>query len=418
MSQDNSKVIKIIAVVTALSLLGDSMLYIALPLYWKQVGLDSLWQVGILLSINRFIRLPVNPVVGWIYKKISLKTGLLIAVTIGAVTTLGYGIFSGFIAWVMLRALWGIAWSFFRIGGLSSVAYYADEKHLGKAMGTYNGIYRLGSLFGLLLGGLFVPVIGLQNVAICFGIITLTGVPVTFLTMKKDYAAKMGKSTMNLRVPLVNPSYGRNKIIIICITGFLTALLFQGILTSTLSSVIEYYYGKEFSVLDFVVSAALLSGFLQSVRWVCEPFLGRWIGIKSDGAKGRLPLLISTLILAAFVYWLVSFDMPISFWVTVTLLVLLGATAISTLTDSIALDVSRSSSNGVSYLTFYSIAQDFGAAIGPFISYMIIELESGYSYLYWGGSGVLFYLAVQWAIVAFMENKQAWRSADSNRISS
>lgn len=47
-----------IALVTAFCLLGDSMLYIALPIYWEEAGLDALWQVGILLAINRFVRLP------------------------------------------------------------------------------------------------------------------------------------------------------------------------------------------------------------------------------------------------------------------------------------------------------------------------------------------------------------------------
>lgn len=68
----NQNVIVIVAIITALSLLGDSMLYIALPIFWREAGLDSIWQVGILLSINRLIRLPFNPIVGWIYKKISL----------------------------------------------------------------------------------------------------------------------------------------------------------------------------------------------------------------------------------------------------------------------------------------------------------------------------------------------------------
>ncbi|MDF2036205.1 hypothetical protein P2R12_04265 [Cytobacillus oceanisediminis] len=104
-NQLSSKPIIIVAIVTALSLLGDSMLYIALPIYWESAGLDSIWQVGVLLSINRFIRLPFNPLAGWMYKHISLKAGLIIAVLLGGFTTIGYGVFEGFAAWVILRAL-------------------------------------------------------------------------------------------------------------------------------------------------------------------------------------------------------------------------------------------------------------------------------------------------------------------------
>ena len=90
-SGKRSKNIVTIALVTACCLLGDSMLYIALPIYWREAGLDGLWQVGILLAVNRFVRLPLNPIVGKIYGKISLKAGLMFAVFLSIITTVGYG---------------------------------------------------------------------------------------------------------------------------------------------------------------------------------------------------------------------------------------------------------------------------------------------------------------------------------------
>ncbi|WP_153562335.1 MFS transporter, partial [Pseudomonas aeruginosa] len=167
----------IVALVTALCLAGDSMLYIALPIYWHEVGLEALWQVGVLLSINRLIRLPFNPLIGRLYKHLALKTGLLLAVVIGVLSTAGYGLASGFLAWVLLRGLWGIGWSFFRIGGLSAVVYCAADHQRGRAMGLYNGLYRLGSLVGMLLGGLLVPVLGLPALALSFAFLALLGLP-------------------------------------------------------------------------------------------------------------------------------------------------------------------------------------------------------------------------------------------------
>ncbi|WP_145022826.1 MFS transporter [Paenibacillus sp. Y412MC10] len=140
--------IRVVAIVTALSLLGDSMLYIALPIFWREAGLNSLWQVVFLLSINRFIRLPANPLVGRLYQKVSLRTGLIIAIIIGSLTTIGYGVVTSFLGWIILRCLWGIAWSFFRIGGLTTVVHLSRDEGQGKAMGIYNGLYRTGSLVG------------------------------------------------------------------------------------------------------------------------------------------------------------------------------------------------------------------------------------------------------------------------------
>jgi MFS family permease len=140
----------IVALVTAICLMGDSMLYIALPIYWKEVGLLSLWEVGLLLSVNRFVRLPLNPLIGWLYNKISLRTGLLIAVVLATLTTIGYGLASGLVMWLILRCVWGIAWSLLRLRGFFTVIRCAEAHNQGQFMGTYNGLYRLGSLFGML----------------------------------------------------------------------------------------------------------------------------------------------------------------------------------------------------------------------------------------------------------------------------
>jgi len=79
LEQRSSRPIVVVALATALCLTGDSMLYIALPIYWHEVGLEALWQVGVLLSVNRLIRLPFNPLIGWLYQRISLRAGLLLA---------------------------------------------------------------------------------------------------------------------------------------------------------------------------------------------------------------------------------------------------------------------------------------------------------------------------------------------------
>lgn len=398
----NSKVIVIVAIVTALSLLGDSMLYITLPIFWKEAGLDSIWQVGILLSINRFIRLPINPLTGWIYKRISLKTGLIIAVLLGAITTLGYGMLKGFIAWIILRGLWGIAWSFFRIGGLSIVAYYADENHRGEAMGQYNGLYRLGSLFGMLLGGIFVPIFGLKIVSITFGVLSLLGLPLIIKSIKTGNVSHVKQSPIAKRAPSLQSAF-KNKVIII-ISGFFITMLYQGVFTSTLSSVIERSHGQNVSIFGIVLSVTFLSGIIQSARWGWEPFLGKRFGHWSDGPKGRIPIFVISLLFAGLTFGMISSNLPFVIWIMITFLLMIAATSISTLTDAIALDTAKAS-NVVSFLTLYSIAQDVGAALGPFISYMLIELDKGFTYLYWGGAGIFTLLAILWSIVYKIEKK-------------
>lgn len=100
-------------------------------------------------------------------------------------------------------------------------------------MGVYNGLHRTGSLVGMLIGGLLVPFIGLSTVSIGFGLLTLLGLPLIAAsnisqvnaTLKKKNAIKKGKAFIG------KTGY---KITII-VSGFLIAMLYQGILTSTLS---------------------------------------------------------------------------------------------------------------------------------------------------------------------------------------
>ena len=54
---------------TALSLIGDTSLYVVLPTHIEDAGV-SLAVVGILLSANRFIRLVLNGPIGLLYDKL------------------------------------------------------------------------------------------------------------------------------------------------------------------------------------------------------------------------------------------------------------------------------------------------------------------------------------------------------------
>lgn len=48
MAKENKAQVVMIAAITALCILGDSMLYVVLPTHWQEAGLTSLWEVGAL----------------------------------------------------------------------------------------------------------------------------------------------------------------------------------------------------------------------------------------------------------------------------------------------------------------------------------------------------------------------------------
>ena len=180
-----SRQVIVISLITAACLIGDSMLYIVLPICFAQAGLSSLWEVGIILSVNRLVRLPLNPMVGWLYRHISDRTGIFIATVLATITTFSYAFADGFAVWLLLRCLWGIAWTLLRLGGFYCILNVSSDDNRGYFMGLYNGLYRIGSLAGMLLGGIFADWLGFSVTCMLFGACTAATIVLGFICVPR-----------------------------------------------------------------------------------------------------------------------------------------------------------------------------------------------------------------------------------------
>ncbi len=126
-SSSTFRYILLIAIIVACSLLGDSFLYIALPLEFKSLGLN-LPSVGVLLSVNRIVRFFSNTWAGYIYGKYSIRLPLIMAISIGSIITLSYGMIYGFLPFLIARIIWGIVWSFLRLPGCILISEISKRK--------------------------------------------------------------------------------------------------------------------------------------------------------------------------------------------------------------------------------------------------------------------------------------------------
>lgn len=189
-----SRQVIVISLITAACLIGDSMLYIVLPICFAQAGLSSLWEVGIILSVNRLVRLPLNPMVGWLYRHISDRTGIFIATVLATITTFSYAFADGFAVWLLLRCLWGIAWTLLRLGGFYCILNVSSDDNRGYFMGLYNGLYRIGSLAGMLLGGIFADWLGFSVTCMLFGACTAATIVLGFLCVPRGNSGRPGRN--------------------------------------------------------------------------------------------------------------------------------------------------------------------------------------------------------------------------------
>jgi len=79
------------AAIISMAGLGDSFLYPALPLHADQLGVPVIW-IGVLLSINKFVRLGGNYGVALGIGLLGYKRIAAVSVVLAALTTLLYGV--------------------------------------------------------------------------------------------------------------------------------------------------------------------------------------------------------------------------------------------------------------------------------------------------------------------------------------
>ncbi|MBS4218596.1 MFS transporter [Bacillus sp. FJAT-49711] len=377
-----------IALITAISLLGNEMLFIVLPIYWKFFGLESLWQVGVLLSINRFVRIPINSVVGWCYHKISKRSGVLLAIILAALSTYSYGVLKGFWILLLMRILWGIAWSFLRLGGYLTVISSSESKTRGQLIGLYNGLWGLGTLFGMLIGGLLSDLIGIMYITTGFAALTVLTIPMAIKFIPSRSNAEYSEEK---QAGSIMGSAQHRKVLL---NGLFVAFVVYGVFFTTISKLIEFHMEGNISVLGMSIGAAAIAGLIQSVKMGMDPFLAPAIGKWSDLKYGRIPLLMiallgGTLFLASIPFlenYFLLFVMVFAFQMVCTFLI--------TTSDSLAADLANGPLS-IKTMTYYTLFVDLGAAVGPLLSFFVIDFI-GLPWLYWFTSLLLFMAFLFW----------------------
>ncbi|MEE9308181.1 MAG: MFS transporter, partial [Spirochaetia bacterium] len=126
-SSDRRRFIMVSAVV-ALSLLGDALLYAVLPANPGQFGV-LVWQVGVLLGVNRLVRLITNELAGRLVQRRRSNRPLIWAVVTGSLITASYALPIGFWGLLVARIAWGTCWSLFRVEGYVSALILASDRN-------------------------------------------------------------------------------------------------------------------------------------------------------------------------------------------------------------------------------------------------------------------------------------------------
>ena len=158
--------------------LGDALIYVVLPLYPAAFGVETA-SVAILLSVNRVIRIVGYGWVSPLAPRFGANTLTAAACAAGAISTLAYGLTTGFVLLFIARLMWGGAYG---VINLTNTAYaYGDGKRAGTHIGLNRAVSTLGPVLALGLGGWLVTLVGPQHVFVIYGLIGLIAVPLALI---------------------------------------------------------------------------------------------------------------------------------------------------------------------------------------------------------------------------------------------
>ena len=376
--------------IVATVVMGDSMLYNVLPSNVNTFGV-SIAMVGVLLSANRWVRLVSNPLSAWLIQRYGAPRPLLLSIIIAIGTTVVLGLAKGLPLLLAARILWGVCFSTLRLTGFLVILEEDHEGRLGRLMGTFNGGIRVGSLVGVLLGGVLFDVLGRASSFLIIASLGLLGIP-AFLNLIRnagheepaeglipDAQTQIPPRTAGFRqggwdllispVPELDAKH-RHRLLSANLTIFSLYLVMSGILVATLGFYLRDRLGEEATVAGLVLGIATINGLLLATRWFADVANPLWGHLGDRFGHDRVPLLAGPVCAAALLVlasnipiWLAFLWLPLAF-----VAVAAAGTSLSTLVGDMSPPHRRPQ-----VMSRFATWQDLGYASGPLLAYAVLS---------------------------------------------
>ena len=363
------RVLTVLGIGTAVSLLGDSTLYTVLPdpKFALQAAVPVA-QVGILLGANRLVRILFNAPVGSLIDRFPRRSLMIGSLAIGALSTLTYAIGSGFWAMLAGRILWGAAWSGLWIGGQAIVLDLADSENRGRLSGRYQMWFFLGIGLSAFLGGLFTDLLGYRGgLLLSAGLTAAAAFMWLFLLpetaprhIQKQGEGRGEGSRFRWRVVLVS-----------ALPIFTVRFIFAGVIAATSILWLSGFAGEGIQTSGFFIPIATLTGTLVALRTAFSMLGAPAAGLLSDRIHGRRLIIIgAALMIGAAGLWLMGSPvLPLALFGV--LFSALTASGVQVLTTAYVGDSTPPSLSGRTLSVIFTFG-DLGSALGPPIAFWLL----------------------------------------------
>jgi len=376
---DIGKVLFPLGLGTALSLMGDATLYTVLPTHTADAGI-TLAGVGILLGINRAVRLFTNGPAGIAYDRLPRRRLFLPALFLGALSTAVYAATRGFWPLLIARLLWGIAWSGIWVGGATMIMDVAAPQERGRWTGLYQIWFFVGGAIGALGGGVLTDLLGYAPTMWIGAALTAVGGLVALLLLPETYRvrelADVDHAT-SPRTPSPKPIPTKAGRLDLKANGELQlAVTLQGVNRFIVSGVISGTMGlmiQEWTQsTGIALGVATLTGLAMTGRTLLGMVAAPLAGTLSDRRGNRWTVVAWSLVIGATGMALLAVGGPVSILAGMSAVAISGG-SLQSLAMTLTGDSVSFSQRGRAIGLLHT-AGDFGSAIGPSMAYGLLPL--------------------------------------------
>jgi len=387
--QSSLRVVVPLGLAVCLSLLGDLTLYAVLVTQLDVLGL-SLAAVGVLLSVNRLVRIPGNLVAGVLFDRWGRRPLFLLGMTLGVLSTASYGLARGFWPFLLARATWGVAWTLINIGGRTIALDVSSDANRGRVTGFYQAWMWAGFALGPLLGGILTDRIGFRPTMLILAALTAVGLVVALVAVPETLRRRQGSGGRDqgsgirsqgagssiLHSALRTLRSGRTFLRATPALALLAALLLitqftgEGIATSTLTLWLQGRFGQIVALDGITLGIATAGGIVAAVFSILAGIAGPAGGQLSD-RYGRLAVIVGSLILAILGFVpLAAGGSVAAFALGVVLLAVSSGAALAALIAQ-AGDLTPPGRQGT-VMGLLATVSDLGLMLGPIVAFGLL----------------------------------------------
>jgi len=386
------------------SLFGDLSLYAVLVTQMDVVGL-TVATVGVMLGVNRLVRIPANPLAGILADQWGRRRLFLTGMVLGVISTSAYGLVHGFWPFLLSRMMWGIGWTLINVNGVAMALDISTNTNRGKLTGIYNAWMMIGFTGGPLLGGFLVDTIGFRTAMLVLAACTLAGFIAVLFFLPETSPPRPEKTprlTSALLGERLRSVWARRAALLTQHRGLVaTSLLYlimlfagEGLVFSTVTLLLQRRMGDEVAVGALLIGVPTAAGILLGGRSLLSSLVGPVAGHLSDQKWGRLSVILLSLLLGAVSFVLLAFGNSLA---VIVLGIVFSAVSVGTglaiLTAYLG-DQTPPGRQGV-VMGLYATVGDVGSMAGPFLAFALAEvIELKWIYLtsvliFVGGAGLV-----------------------------